>query len=986
MKNFKHATSRAHQVRTPLRNLLLGGASVLAVAVLVGPTFAQTQDEGTIETVVVTARRAALESAQEIKANSSQIVDAIVADQAGKLPDNSITEVLQRVPGVTINHFAAVGDPDHYTTEGSGVAVRGMTQVNSTLNGREAFSANGGRALLWEDVPPELMASVSVYKSSTADQIEGGIGGSVDLRTHMPFDYDKMTINGSVSANYGDFIDQGRPAASLLFTDRWTTGMGDIGVLVDLAYSDISSRADGIQMEPRWQETTNTNPNGTPNAGGLNVFVPGGFDWRFDIYDRKRVGVYEAVQWQPIENLTIYQTVFESYYNQPQKGVGAWTANGNGQSYIQPGTHYVVGPNGQVEQADSIIYTNGGYPSCIAPSGYCSWAQSDTGESKSNNRTLDITEGFDWHNDALTVSGAFQYVHSTSGRKNYDIQTNFGAPSFGFDMTGGGMPVLNVSGAALMNNASQYIWFASQDHIENHSGAELAANLNAKYDVSNSGFLRAIRFGARYSNRTENDDSSQYNWKELTPGWSTWAGPLKYLSTAQAGDVSVFTFPNFMQGKMNAPMPLVSASFALVGTFDSPAIHQKYGQTADGPISNVSYNPNDMSFGNTKNRTAYLMADFAADSMFGMPMDGNIGVRVVSNANKSNGFASVGTQTLVIGGTPYIVTGGYLATSGGRHYTKVLPSMNIQFMPRDDLHLRFAASQTLTNPSFTSLSASGGFSFVTQTGNVFNPAANPAANGWGGNPNLKPQVSSNVDMSFEWYGSNQTAAHVAFFYKDIKDYLTYGTFGAIENVPLPNGTSPPIIVFTTNNFNAARAAIVRGFEMGGTKFFDFLPDPFDGLGVDANFTYIDSRSPGDLSCQNFNATPPAVNAACFGERITGLPVDGLSRYNYNLTGMYEKGPYSVRLAWTWRSTYLLTPSAHGTQYLPDFATPYGQLDFGTAYKINDNFTIAVDGQNLLGAVQKTVMGAVSPVYGDQRYTRSWFISDRRFSASLKFSY
>ena len=506
-----------------IQKVLLGSVSALVLTAVATPVFAQSSD--TIETVVVTARRAAIESAQKIKENSSQIVDSIVADDAGKLPDNSITESLQRVSGVTITHFAAVGDPDHYTTEGSGVAVRGLNQVNSTLNGRESFSANGGRALLWEDVPPELMASVSVYKSPTADQIEGGIGGSVDLRTHLPFDYEKMTINGSAGINYGDFIGQARPAGSLLFTDRWDTRIGEVGFLVDLAYSDISSRADGIQMEPRWQETTHTNPDGTPNAGGLNVFVPGGFDWRFDIYDRKRAGVYEAVQWKPTDNLTIYQTVFESYYYQPQKGVGAWTANGNGQSYIQPGTKYVVGPNGQVEQADSVIYTGGGYPSCIAPSGYCSWAQSDTGVSTSNNRTLDITEGFDWHKDALTVSGAFQYVHSTSARKAYDIQTNFGAPSFGFDARGGGMPVLNVSGAALMTDASQYIWFASQDHIENHSGVELAANLNAKYDVSNSGFLRAIRFGARYSNRTENDDSSQYNWKELTPGWSTWAGP-----------------------------------------------------------------------------------------------------------------------------------------------------------------------------------------------------------------------------------------------------------------------------------------------------------------------------------------------------------------------------------------------------------------------------------------------------------------------------
>ena len=699
--------------------------------------------------------------------------------------------------------------------------------------------------------------------------------------------------------------------------------------------------------------------------------------------------MYEAVQWQPVENLTFYQTVFESYYYQPQKGVGAWTANGNGQSYIQPGTKYVVGPNGQVEEANSIIYSNGGLPTaCTAPSGYCSWAQSDTGVSQRNNRTLDITEGFNWApSSGLTVSGAFQYVHSTSDLKTYDVQTNFGAPSFGFDARGNGLPVLNIPDAvSIASNPANYIWFASQDHIENHGGAELAGNFDAKYDVSDTGFLRAIRFGARYSNRTEVDDVSAYNWSELTPGWSTWEGPLKFMNTAQPGDVSVFTFPNFMQGKMSVPMPLVGASFALVSSYSSPKIHALYGQPGDGPGVNVGYVPDDLSTGNTKVKAAYLMADFGADSVFGMPMDGNISVRIVSNANKSKGFAAAGPQTLVTNGTPYNVPFSYLPITGGRHYTKALPSVNIQFMPTPEWHLRFAASQSLTNPSFTQTSASGGFSFVTQAGNVFDPTADPAANGWGGNPNLKPQISDNVDMSFEWYGTNQTAAHVALFYKNIENYLTYGVFGATENVPLPDGTDPAIIVFTTNNFNAVKPAVVRGFEVGGTKFFDFLPDPFDGLGVDANFTYIDSRSPGDLSCQNFNATPPAVNGACYGELITGLPVDGLSRYNYNLTGMYEKGPYSVRLAWTWRSTYLLTPSAHGTQYLPDFAAPYGQLDFGTAYKINDNFTVGVDGQNLLGSVQKTIMGANSPVYGDQKYTRSWFISDRRFTATLKFSY
>ncbi|RZM14780.1 MAG: TonB-dependent receptor, partial [Sphingomonas sp.] len=123
--------------------------------------------------IVITGRRAALEAADERKRRSETIVDSVVADDAGKLPDNSITEVLQRVSGVSIVRFAALGDPDHYSVQGSGVQVRGLTGVASRLNGREIFSANNGRAILWSDVTPELMAAVDVYKASTADLIEG---------------------------------------------------------------------------------------------------------------------------------------------------------------------------------------------------------------------------------------------------------------------------------------------------------------------------------------------------------------------------------------------------------------------------------------------------------------------------------------------------------------------------------------------------------------------------------------------------------------------------------------------------------------------------------------------------------------------------------------------------------------------------------------------------------------------------------------------
>src|SRR6185369_1765175 len=148
-------------------------------------------------------QRGALQSAQKIKQEADEIVDSVVADDIGKLPDRSVTEVLQRIVGVTIDRTMAKGDPEHYSVEGSGVTIRGLTYVRSELNGRDSFSANGGRSLNFEDVPPELMAGVDIYKNPSAEQIEGAVGGLVNLRTALPFDYKglKVSLSGDVTYN-----------------------------------------------------------------------------------------------------------------------------------------------------------------------------------------------------------------------------------------------------------------------------------------------------------------------------------------------------------------------------------------------------------------------------------------------------------------------------------------------------------------------------------------------------------------------------------------------------------------------------------------------------------------------------------------------------------------------------------------------------------------------------------------------------------------
>ena len=186
------------------------------------------EDEARQDTVVVLGIRSSIQSAQEIKRSAETFVDAVTAEDIGALPDRSVTEALQRVPGITISRFAAADDPDHFSIEGQGVIVRGLTYVRSEINGRDTFSANNGRALSFSDVAPELLGSVQVFKNQTADLIEGGVAGTVNLVTRKPFDAPGQVFAGTLEYNYADFRDQWAPTGSALYSNRWSTSSGDL--------------------------------------------------------------------------------------------------------------------------------------------------------------------------------------------------------------------------------------------------------------------------------------------------------------------------------------------------------------------------------------------------------------------------------------------------------------------------------------------------------------------------------------------------------------------------------------------------------------------------------------------------------------------------------------------------------------------------------------------------------------------------------------
>ncbi len=363
MKKAFALSGKAARTKNLYQNFLSTSASAIAVGSLLVAQSAYAQETDASDTseaeeqsetsngdeIVVRGIRQSLANAQNIKRDADTVVDAITAEDIGALPDRSVTEALQRVPGVAINRFAGSNDPDHFSVEGSGVVVRGLNFVRSEFNGRTAFAAGvGGQALNFADVPAELLGSVIISKNATADMIEGGLAGTVNLNTRKPFDNDDLTVAFSAEANYGDFREEWTPTVSGLFSNTWDTDAGRFGFLASASYSRIKSRADGLQIT-NFQTRDNQlaeqafaggaqvcrnplplsgtdnlslpaagSPCGTAFGAGPDGFAdpadiryaPIGGQFRTQEFDRERFGLAVSAQWESVDERTLLTAEF----------------------------------------------------------------------------------------------------------------------------------------------------------------------------------------------------------------------------------------------------------------------------------------------------------------------------------------------------------------------------------------------------------------------------------------------------------------------------------------------------------------------------------------------------------------------------------------------------------------------------------------------------------------------------------------------------
>lgn len=291
-----------------------GMQSARAADAAAGDSASVTQNSDDITEVVVIGVRKALENALDTKREAGTVVDSISATDIGAFPDESVSGALQRVPGITVNRLQSNDDSTHPSGEPTGVLIRGLPQVRTEFNGRDSFSADASRGLNFNDVSPELMAGVDAYKNQTADMIEGGIAGTVNLRTRLPLDQDGLLISGNLKADYGDRSTDWTGEFSGIISDTWQLTNGRIGLMANFAYSHVVTRTESVIMDKidtycsagavdaSGKAIVNSDGSipctANPFGGKGWAYMPDGVRFSEVDYDRTRNGASAAAQYE----------------------------------------------------------------------------------------------------------------------------------------------------------------------------------------------------------------------------------------------------------------------------------------------------------------------------------------------------------------------------------------------------------------------------------------------------------------------------------------------------------------------------------------------------------------------------------------------------------------------------------------------------------------------------------------------------------------
>ena len=736
-------------------------------AALLGPLLALAQQ---LDTVFVLGTRGSLESAIERKGDSDDIVDSVVAAEIHKLPDLSVADAVQRITGVQIARDRG---------EASIASVRGLVQVETTLNGRELFTAGFGRAFDYADLPSEMLAGIDVYKSSSAARIEGGLGGLVDLRTRRPFDFRDPTLALSARALHGDLAGKNAGQFSLLFGERASTRVGEFGMLLNLVTQDRAWREDnkgtGTPMVCSARATSGCR---LDLVAGQDTVVPSSTSESTNSGRRRRNAASLMLGWRPSATIEVYGEAhfaeLRTKQNTQQINVGPNFRTG---SSFDPASVALVSGTNDVRH---ITWTD-------APISILGFAR-DTID-----RTRQFAAGAIWSDGALRLSADLSHTRSLNHLFFSGTTLAANAARFTHDLSGQ-VPGTAIEGTDLADPAN-YRYAQVNYRIRPLRGSLLAARLDGEWKFA-SGALDRVAFGWRQARREANNAPNLIFGDVAVPGTVTAADT--------PGRTRIYPYGPFLDGRATSIVGYLTDTLA--DARDPVALRQAFGIATPLPTAGSP-----LGVWRIREQTDAVYAQ-TGWQLPARRLDGQVGLR------------GVHTRSTVDGNQTVPSTGAIEPIAIDTTTTDWLPSASLRWRTGGPLQLRAAASRTITRPDFNQLSPS-----ITLTPNSVNPQLNQ---GTSGNPTLRPLRATNADLAAELDFGRGHAASLTVFWKRVDGFIATQT-QAEEHDGATYQVSRP--------YNADTGHI-RGVEVAYQRFLDFLPGAWRGLGFQANATYVDSST------------------------------------------------------------------------------------------------------------------------------------------------
>ncbi|BFM12301.1 TonB-dependent receptor [Simiduia litorea] len=945
---------------TSITAIVMSGSAGLAIA-----------QEG-IEEVVVTGIRKAQEDSVSLKRDASQIVDGISAEDIGKLPDVTISDSLQRIPGVSIRRSAG---------EGSSIIVRGLPQVGSQLNG-EAFLSAGSITTVqpsYGDLPSQLFKGADVYKTSNASLVGAGITGTVNLKTRRPFEFDEgFTGSGSVEVQSGEETSETDPVASALV--NWQNEKVGFMLTGSYANTNLANYYNGFNTgNPTGDASWVNGVNAWGGTNPVNHISPQGFAAWNQVTERERSGLNGSFQADLGEGFQFTADYFYTQQDEYNRKVGMSATNkwqglewfndvqGRNVGNIADGSEWMTVDQWDLNpkrlksfsQNDSFLsestninlqldYDNGGQLT-----GSVRYAQGEaTKQRRHGYNEGDLTDGTSTgidpfypteHCGSATPVGDLGGCYVAPNPLGYTdnpqltLDTRGAHPTWGgFDNTINGGLGAGATIRDYMSNLDSYnIGAFSSENNADSEGEFQAFRMDGSYAIEDGGFITSVDVGLRASTRAV-EETRFHIFSPFYAGKTNVNGDVNAEGCGvqwKATDVVLANDAGCTAGEM------VNGEF--VGyTALPPTALNAYNNvsfvTDFGPVNGIpgvwAVNPSDYDdpeafhkrvFGSVQRMnipgTSYNVdldeTSFYVQGNFETGiMSGNLGVRVVQTdlTVKQN---EMGATAIPYGNTNPDV--GDKVTK--RSYTDVLPSLNLAFDVMEDVKIRAAYTENMTPLDLAAWGDGRSIqtSLDSSTGKF---EVNAVADG--GNPGLDPWRSQNYDLSAEWYAGDASMVAASIFLIEVDSFISSGS--EAEDFTLTNGSIRTIQVSKPVQGDGGE---IKGLELGGKlAFSDFTDGFFSGFGLDANYTYAPSEQDAkDAEGDN-------------------LPFPQNSETQYNLVGWYEAHGFQARIAYNFRSDRLdSTQGGFGV-----YQKEVGFVDVSASYDINDNFTVYVNGSNITG--------------------------------------